>query len=466
MDRRRFLALTGTSAVALQWGAGNPDRCLFANEQARSESPRIRVLFVGPKDQESWMSWPGAAFDPAAFQAEYSKTLASAAGELDVQLEIVPVPVLEPESIERELRYLAQSPPDGLLLIVMHIDAWPQVRSMANECAALPKIVFSPLGTSLLGRHNTVADLPGTFIAATPDHTWLSTGLRMLKTVWSIRQTRICMISDLLQGDHLAGKLGSTLHYVPLTRWTDEDAQTEVTQEVEEIAKQYGIAARDIVEPEMKDLLNAAKNYVVARRIMEAENCQGISVDCAQLVGQRRVACGMCLAWSKLLDEGCLGGCEADADAAVSLLLSMQLFNRPGFMQDPAVNTINNTLVASHCTSARKLQGYDQPPFDFSLRSHYESKMGVAVQVFWPQGQDVTIFRYQRPDTMLLGTGRVLDNVQAKSAGGCRTAIEIELDGITDPRDVQSHHQVVVCGKHDRLLKGFCQIVDLKTSSI
>ncbi len=326
--------------------------------------------------------------------------------------------------------------------------------------------MFSPLGTSLLGRHKTVEDLPGTFIAATPDHTWLATGLRLLKTVWSVRQTRICVISDLHQGDHLAGKLGSTLHYVPLTRWTDTYEKIEVTPEVKEIAKQYGIAAQDIVEPEMEDLLNSAKNYCVARRIMETENCQGISVNCAQLVGERRVSCGMCLAWSKLLDEGCLGGCDADADAAVSLLLSMQLFDRPGFMQDPAVNTINNTLVASHCTCARKLLGYDQPPLAFSLRSHYESNTGVAVQVFWPKDQEVTIFRYQRPDTMLIGTGRVLDNVQTTTSGGCRTAIEIELDGIADPRDVRSYHQVVVCGKFDRMLKAFSQIADLKTESI
>ncbi len=116
MDRRRFLALAGMSGVALKFGAGNPESLVLANEQIPTEAPRIRVLFVGPKEQEYWMSWPGAAFDHETFQVECSKTLASGASELDVQLEINPVPIHEPESIERELKYIAESPPDGLIL--------------------------------------------------------------------------------------------------------------------------------------------------------------------------------------------------------------------------------------------------------------------------------------------------------------------------------------------------------------
>ena len=110
-----------------------------------------------------------------------------------------------------------------------------------------------------------------------------------------------------------------------MERWIQELTKVDTTEEMQAIADYYAKEAKKIVEPKKEDLLAAAKNYVVARRIMAAEKCQGISVDCFPLLNERRIACGPCLAWSKLLDEGMVGGCEGDADAAVSLLLAGSL---------------------------------------------------------------------------------------------------------------------------------------------
>jgi hypothetical protein len=131
-------------------------------------------------------------------------------------------------------------------------------------------------------------------------------------------------------------------------------------------------------------------------------------------------------------------------------------------MQDAAANTVNNTLVASHCTCATKLQGFDQPAMSFRLRSHYETDTGVAMQVEWPVSDEVTMFKFQRPDTLLYGTGRVRDNVRAKFAGGCRTAVEIEMDDVRDICDVKGHHQVLVCGSFEPMLRAFAQVMDLR----
>jgi L-fucose isomerase-like protein len=385
---------------------------------------------------------------------------------LKVDVDINPLPLHDAESIDRELRLLAENPPSGLLVTAMHLESWPRLRALLGQRGEIPTIVFGPLGTALPSRTRKLQGMPRTFVATTQDHKWLATGVRMLKAAWELPQTRICIVSDAAEGDQRIGKIGSTLHYVPLSRWIDELRDTPISDEVREIAKAFAIEARDVVEPELDDILSAARNYVVARRIMKSERCQGISVDCAQLVGEQHVACGPCLAWSKLLDEGLVGGCEADADAAVTLLLAMRLFDRPGFMQDATANTVSNTLVASHCTCATRLCGYDQPPATYRLRSHFESDTGVAMQVQWPIGETVTLLKYQRPDTMWFGTGRVLDNVQASFAGGCRTAVEIELDDLPDARDLAGHHQVLVCGEFDNLLRAYCALSDLKPAHI
>ena len=97
--------------------------------------------------------------------------------------------------------------------------------------------------------------------------------------------------------------LGVTLRRLPLAHWMDEFRKSPTTDEVRAIADFYTKAAKKIIEPKPEDILNAAKFYVVARKIMAAENCHGISVDCMPLIGQPGVPCGPCLAWSKLNDE-------------------------------------------------------------------------------------------------------------------------------------------------------------------
>ena len=86
----------------------------------------------------------------------------------------------------------------------------------------------------------------------------------------------------------------------------------------------------------------------------------------------------------------------------------------------------------------------------------------MSLQVLWKPGQEVTILGFQRPETMLYGSGLVRGNVQAAYAGGCRTAVEVELSGVPDVRDVKGHHQVFVYGKFDQMLKSFCELTDLK----
>jgi L-fucose isomerase-like protein len=326
--------------------------------------------------------------------------------------------------------------------------------------------VFSPLGTALTTRREHPEQAPRTHVAMTQDHQWLGTAVRLLKTAWEIPRTRICVVSDVLQGDHALDGIGTIMHYVPLARWVDEVREAKVTAAVEEMAKQYAIESREIAEPEFEDLIRAAQNYVVARRIMEAEGCQGISVDCAQLVGECKAACGPCLAWSRLLDEGSLGGCEADTEAAVSLLLAGRLFDRPGFMQDPAPNTVRNSIVASHCTCATRLDGFDKPPAQYSLRTHYESDTGVALRVLWREGQEITLLKYQRPGKMVFGSGRVVENVQVTAGGGCRTAVEIALDGVPDVRQLRGNHQVLVYGNFEATLRGFCELSGLEMEHV
>lgn len=86
--------------------------------------------------------------------------------------------------------------------------------------------------------------------------------------------------------------LGTTLRYLPAARFDEELAKVEASEEGRAMADHYGRNAQEIVEPKPQDLLDAAKNYVVCKRI---------------------------------LDEGIAAGREADVNAVLSMLLTQLL---------------------------------------------------------------------------------------------------------------------------------------------
>jgi len=143
-------------------------------------------------------------------------------------------------------------------------------------------------------------------------------------------------------------------------------------------------------------------------------------------------------------------------------MLLQYLFDRPGFQQDPVAETVRNLFIGAHCTSPTKLNGTDQPPEPFILRSHSESNIGVSMQVLWREGQKITIAQFAGPQRMLIYSGTVVGNVNTPPAGGCRTSVEVALDNVADVRDVEGFHQVLIYGNYVHQLRAFCQLFGIE----
>jgi len=463
MNRRSFLASSGTIAAAGKLGLLDFASTLFAAESQSAQKPLVQVVFVRPKVDRYWMGWPGAAYDIKARQTQYTKLLTDAAEKFGVQLEVASEPLDSESAVSAFLEQLKKQPPDGLVVVSMSLNqSWPHINNIAKSRGKIPTVVFSPMGTSFTSHLQGTRGIDGVFAAATQDLDWLAFGVRMLKTIWQMKNTRICVVKGDKTEDQQLDVIGTTLHYIPRTRWPEGFNKTETTDEVRAIADYYTKNAKKIVEPNKQDILNAAKNYVNAKQIIADENCQGISVDCLPLVEKRLIPCPPCIAWLRLNDEGSVGACEADWNAAISMRLTSLLFGRPGFMQDPAPNTINNTLMGAHCSCPTKLDGFDKSPEPFILRSHSESDIGVSPQVLWRVGQEATIMKFDGPDKIILGTGRVLGNIETPPAGGCRTSVELELDDVADSRDTKGFHQLFIYGNLELPFKAYCQLAGIK----
>jgi len=467
LNRRGFLSTAGTLAVATKIGLFDFASSLFAAQPKAAAKPLVRVVFVRPDVAGYWMGWPGAAYDIKARQRQYTEALTSAAQKFGVRLDVRPEPLHDDGAVNTCLEQLKKQPPDGLVVVSMSLNqSWPHINKIAKSRGEIPTIVFSPMGTSFTQHLQGTRDIPGVYVAATQDVEWLNFGIRMLGTISDMKHTRLCIVRGDKTEDRKLNVIGTTLHYIPRRRYPEEYTKVQESDEVREIADYYTDKAKKIVEPTKQDILNAAKNYVLARRIMAAENCQGISVDCLPLVQNRLIPAPPCIAWLRLNDEGSVGACEADWNAAISLRLTSYLFGRSGFMQDPAPNTVNNTLMGAHCSCPTRLDGFDKPPASFILRSHSESNTGVAPQVLWREGQKVTIMKFQGPESIILGTGRVLRNIETPPSGGCRTSVELELDDVADCRDTKGFHQLFIYGDLELPFKAYCQLAGIKVDHI
>ena len=183
--------------------------------------------------------------------------LTDAAGQLDVQLNVRPVRVDDPEGVTQCVAQLQEQQPDGLIIVPLHLKSWPQVHHIVENRGDACTIVFAPLGTTFSDRLQAVREHPRTLAVSTYDVQWLKTGLRMLQTVTDLRNLRVCMVSDAAEGDHTIASTGTVLHYVPLARWVEETQRVEAGPEAEEIAKHYAIESKEIVEPTKETLLAA-----------------------------------------------------------------------------------------------------------------------------------------------------------------------------------------------------------------
>jgi hypothetical protein len=468
LDRRDFMTTVGLASLAAP-GVLSLASAALGDEPAPTAKPHIRAAILHPKVDRYWMGWPGACYDIKARDAEFIKIMTDAANQFGAKLEVSPEPLVDTVAVDKLLAECKQSPPDGVILIVgsLHPDYWTPADHFVAKRGDLPTVLFSPMGTCFTGQLQESRKAKKCLTASTQDHNWLATAVKMMRVMWDMGNTRLCIINGDKTYDQRLDVIGTTLHHVPLERWVEELAKQEVTAEVKVLAEKFSTTAQKTIEPKPQDVINAAKNYFVAKRIMAAEKCQGISLNCLGLVQTRRIPCPPCMAWLKLNDEGSVGCCECDWNAAISLRLCSLLTGRPGFMQDPVPNTVNNTFMGAHCSSPTKLRGFDQPAAPLILRSHSESDIGVSPQVLWPVGEPATVMSFAGgPGKIFLGTGQVAANIDTPPCGGCRTSVELKMDNIADTRDCKGFHQLFVLGNHERMFRTYCQLAGIEVVSI
>lgn len=466
MRRREFLvSLPGIPLgieMAMKKAVGEPSAAgvkLPSPGPGHGAVPKMKAAFVRRKEDYGFW-WPGAGYDGVAAHKNYTEQIRKAATDIGIDMQIQGQVIHNMAQAAQFASSLKEQNCDGALVVLLDRQqhAWPTAAKVAET--GIPTVIFAPIGTAFTTNVKPLARKPGVFVISSSDFDAVKYGMKMIKAAKQMRESRLVILRGNQEKEGAVQNLGTKVTTLPVQTFVRLYRDTGVTDEVKDIARDYSSRAKKIVEPSPQDMLEAAKTYVVSRRILKEENGDAITMDCLGPSSRREIPVP-CLAWSKLNDEGISAGCEADLYPTLTLMLVRYLFDRPGFQQDPVPETVLNALIGSHCVCATRLDGFSKPAVPFNLRSHH-SDLGVTVRPIWREGQRVTIAQLMGPNKMLICSGNVLHNVWTPPAGGCRTAVTVRLDGVSDVTQFPGFHQIFFYGDHERDLRDYCQMFGIE----
>jgi len=407
------------------------------------------------------MGWPGAAYPVDKYEKEYPKEAKRIGDEIGVTVKFAET-CYDNEGVAKFIETLKENPPDGVLIIPLSMGMWDLVDKITN--VGIPAVIFASVGTVFTGHVSQRSRQKGIYFISSLDFAQIRKGLRMIYTKNRLANDRVLVLRGDADEpeDAVVENIGTKVRTVGKQKVVDAYKEVGETEEVKKIAREYMENAKKVVEPSQRDVINAARMYMACKKLLTEYEATAITMDCLGLIGSRLIDTTPCMGFSKLNDEGIPAACEADFDALLTMLIMKHMFGKPSFMNDPVPETVRNTLIAAHCTSATKLDGYGSKSEPFILRSHSESNIGVSPQVLWKEEQDITLAKFQGTGKMIIGSGTVIGNVEAPPAGGCRTSVEVKMKGIEDSRDTKGFHQLLMYGDHTKELKSLCQLLGIE----
>ena len=231
--------------------------------------------------------------------------------------------------------------------------------------------------------------------------------------------------------------------------------------------------ARAIVEPTTAEIVKSCQTYLAMKQVMIEHGAQAITVKCLGGIPIQTLGYP-CLGFSKLLDEGVVGACEADVDSTLTMLMFQYAFGLPGFITDPLIDLARNAVIHAHCVAPTRMRGPDSARLPFSIRTHRDDNLGASLEVFMNQdvGQKVTWAKLANLDTLLVATGKIIEVCDFDDRG-CRTQVVTEVDdarqmferwgGGVLPDDMMTLlHRVLFYGDHLNSTKDLAHLFGLR----
>ena len=213
--------------------------------------------------------------------------------------------------------------------------------------------------------------------------------------------------------------------------------------------------AASVHEPTRDDLAETVRVFLAVIDLVEEHRLDAVSVRCFDLIAERRTT--GCLALARLNDDGVTAGCEGDLPSVLTMLWIQTLLGQISWMANPAgIDARRNILRLAHCTVSLQLAE------KFSLRSHFESGLGVSIQGLLKNGP-VTLARIggRNPDRIWLAEGSIIETEPDDRL--CRTQADVRLteNGLAAAllNRPLGNHLVLTAGHHAGRLRRWWEMI-------
>jgi len=180
-------------------------------------------------------------------------------------------------------------------------------------------------------------------------------------------------------------------------------------------------------EPGKEDLTRAGRIFVALERILKDYRLDGFTIGCFDLIG--KLGATPCLALAMFNARGIPAACEGELNSLLGMYILRRYFNEPAFMGNVA-DFGKDYVVIAHCTAPLLWR--------YRLRSHFESGIGVGVDVELPKGS-ASLLKIRGRRAVVAGV-EVVGNEH--SDGRCRTQVRVRVEDAPEFLDgtLGNHH--------------------------
>lgn len=241
--------------------------------------------------------------------------------------------------------------------------------------------------------------------------------------------------------------------------------------DIEELISEIGTAQPAHVSKELTASLIKAPEKVrgyaegalaihsALKSIIARYGLSGLTLRCFDLLTSVRNT--GCLSLALLNSEGIPAGCEGDVPALITMAVGQALTGQCGFQANPSrIDPMSGEILLAHCTVPFNMAG------SFSLNTHFESGIGIAVHGELPAGES-TIFKISGDlSRAFISRANLVSNQYEGDL--CRTQIILRTEGSEEDRnrvcnyfltDPIGNHHIVFTGDHKALFEAFIKTI-------
>jgi len=202
---------------------------------------------------------------------------------------------------------------------------------------------------------------------------------------------------------------------------------------------------KEVIEPTEEDLLDVARVYLTLRYLCEREDANAVTINCGRFTEERPVV--PCLAFSKLIDEGIICGCEGDITALLSALMLHAVSGQPVLMGNFGYRPSMFEAKEGELTIEHDVLPLSMASTKYIVRDYHGRRFGVTAYADIKKGEPMTLLNMSSN----LNEITVIEGVikGSEDGGHCRIIIHMKANG-----DVKRVPEILVGSQHISMTLG------------